>query len=189
MSSIEDALNQAEIAREEMKKLQADNEKIMDEARAERDKMLKEAREIKEQIVAQAKSEAEKAAAKVMAEAEQKRDAMMVAAMADIKNQVLDLSLLRYIRLQLPRTRLLNIIRQIVDIVTDNHHSLRLKCICNLKLVVIDMLTVLLETRHDENTFAGRACTHNRTDAGMRDEKRAVPDLLRHHILRVIFVK
>ena len=91
--SIEDALNQAEIAREEMKKLQADNEKIMDEARAERDKMLKEAREIKEQIVAQAKSEAEKAAAKVMAEAEQKRDAMMVAAMADIKNQVLDLSI------------------------------------------------------------------------------------------------
>jgi F-type H+-transporting ATPase subunit b len=55
--------------------------------------MLKEAREIKEQIVAQAKSEAEKAAAKVMAEAEQKRDAMMVAAMADIKNQVLDLSI------------------------------------------------------------------------------------------------
>ena len=46
--SIEDALNQAEIAREEMKKLQADNEKIMDEARAERDKMLKEAREIKD---------------------------------------------------------------------------------------------------------------------------------------------
>ena len=91
--SIEDALNQAEIAREEMKKLQADNERIMDEARAERDKMLKEAREIKEQIVAQAKSEAEKAAAKVMAEAEQKRDAMMVAAMADIKNQVLDLSI------------------------------------------------------------------------------------------------
>ena len=36
---------------------------------------------------------AEKAAAKVMAEAEQKRDAMMVAAMADIKNQVLDLSI------------------------------------------------------------------------------------------------
>ncbi len=91
--SIEDALKQAEIAREEMKALQANNEKIMDEARAERDKMLKEAREIKDQIVAQAKTEAAKEAAKVMAEAEQKRDAMMVAAMADLKNQVLDLSI------------------------------------------------------------------------------------------------
>ena len=91
--SIEDALNQAQIAREEMKNLQANNEKIMAEAREERDQMLKEAREIKEQIVAQAKTEAAKEAAKVIAEAEQKRDAMMIAAMADLKTQVLDLSI------------------------------------------------------------------------------------------------
>lgn len=91
--SIEDALRQAEIAREEMKALQANNEKIMDEARADRDKMLKEAREIKEQIVAQAKTEAAKEAAKVIADAEQKREAMMMAAMVEMKSQVLDLSI------------------------------------------------------------------------------------------------
>lgn len=42
--SIKSALKSADKAREEMERLQADNEKIMAEARSERDKLMREAR-------------------------------------------------------------------------------------------------------------------------------------------------
>ncbi len=92
--SIEDALNQAEIAREEMKQLQADNEKIFAEARIERDKMMQEAREIKDQIVGKAKDEARTEVDKIKKAASQEIKAQKIAAMEDIRNQVLDLSVL-----------------------------------------------------------------------------------------------
>lgn len=92
--SIEDALNLAEKAREEMKELQAGNEKIMAEARLERDNMMKEAREIKEQIIAEAKSEAVKEVDKVKKAASMEIAAQKAAAMEEIRNQVLDLSVL-----------------------------------------------------------------------------------------------
>jgi F-type H+-transporting ATPase subunit b len=92
--SIEDALNLAEKAREEMKQLQAGNEKIMAEARIEREKLLKEAREIKDQIVAQAKDEAVKEVEKVKKAATLEIAAQKAAAIDEIKNQVLELSVL-----------------------------------------------------------------------------------------------
>jgi F-type H+-transporting ATPase subunit b len=92
--SIEDALNLAEKAREEMKELQAGNERIMAEARLERDKMMKEAREIKEQLIAEAKSEAIKEVDKVKKAATMEIAAQKAAAMEEIRNQVLDLSVL-----------------------------------------------------------------------------------------------
>ena len=55
---IKKALASAEKARLEMQNLQADNERILKEARAEREALLKEAREIKAKIVADAKDEA-----------------------------------------------------------------------------------------------------------------------------------
>lgn len=45
---IKNALESAENARNEMQNLQADNQRILQEARAERDAMLKDAREMKE---------------------------------------------------------------------------------------------------------------------------------------------
>ncbi len=92
--SIEDALHMAEKAREEMKSLQAGNEKIMTEARLERDNLMKEAREIKEQIVAQAKHEAMTEVEKIKKSATMEIEAQKAAAMHEIKNQVLDLSVL-----------------------------------------------------------------------------------------------
>ncbi|MGV8071382.1 F0F1 ATP synthase subunit B family protein, partial [Methanobrevibacter sp.] len=50
-TNIIDALNQAQLAKEEMAQLKSDNERIIREAKAERDAILKEAREIKEKIV------------------------------------------------------------------------------------------------------------------------------------------
>ena len=65
--SIESAIKAAEKAREDMKSLQADNEKIMRQAREEREAILKEAREIRDTMVSDAKNtaiaEAEKVAA------------------------------------------------------------------------------------------------------------------------------
>ena len=44
---IKDALQSAELAKEEMESLKADNDKIMKQARVERDALLKEARDLK----------------------------------------------------------------------------------------------------------------------------------------------
>jgi len=54
-SGIEDALAAAENARKEMQNLQADNERLVKEARAERDAMMKEARDIRDKMIAEAK--------------------------------------------------------------------------------------------------------------------------------------
>ena len=57
-TGIEEALAAAENARKEMQNLQADNERLIKEARAERDAMMKEAREIKDNIISEAKEDA-----------------------------------------------------------------------------------------------------------------------------------
>ncbi|HIE74479.1 MAG TPA: F0F1 ATP synthase subunit B, partial [Flavobacteriales bacterium] len=56
--SIEDALKAADKAKEEMLSLNADNERILMEAKKERDILLKEGREIKDNIIAEAKDKA-----------------------------------------------------------------------------------------------------------------------------------
>ena len=63
---IKDALQSAELAKEEMESLKSDNEKIMKQARVERDSLLKEARDIKNSIVTQAKEEAKSEAQKII---------------------------------------------------------------------------------------------------------------------------
>ncbi len=55
---IQDALDEAKKAREEMAALQAENEKLLAQAREERAQILKEAKEAKEQIIAEAKERA-----------------------------------------------------------------------------------------------------------------------------------
>jgi F-type H+-transporting ATPase subunit b len=67
---IKKALASAEKARLEMQNLQADNERILKEARAEREALLKEAREIKAKIVADAKDEAQTQANKMIEQAQ-----------------------------------------------------------------------------------------------------------------------
>lgn len=86
--SIQDALNQAQLARDEMKSLKAENEHIIREAKAERDAILKEAREIKEKIVAEAKETAKVEGDKMIEQARQSISAEKSAAMADIKSQI-----------------------------------------------------------------------------------------------------
>ncbi len=90
--SIEDALKLAETTKAEMKMLQADNERIVAEARQERDTLLKEAREMREQMIAQAKAEAQEEANKLMASAKAAIESEKNQAMQELKNQVAALS-------------------------------------------------------------------------------------------------
>jgi len=90
---IKNALDSAEKARKEMQNLNADNEKLLQEARLQRDSMLKEARELKERIVTEASSEAQEKADKIVAQAQVTIQNEKNAALADIKNQVAELSI------------------------------------------------------------------------------------------------
>lgn len=89
---IKNALEEAENARKEMQNLNADNERILKEARVERDNMLKEARVMKETIITEAKEEAQIQANKVVAQAQASIESEKQAAIADLKYQVVELS-------------------------------------------------------------------------------------------------
>ena len=90
---IQDALDAAEKAKLEMENLQADNDRLLKEARAERESLLKEARELKEKILADAKEEAQKEGDKMIAKAQATIESEKKAAVADIKAQVATLSI------------------------------------------------------------------------------------------------
>ena len=90
---IKSALHEAENARKEMQNLNADNERILKEARAQRDGLLKEAREMKESIVSEAKEEAQVQANKVIEQAQATIQSEKQAAIADLRNQVAELSI------------------------------------------------------------------------------------------------
>ncbi len=90
---IKNALLSAENAKKEMQNLQADNQRILQEARLERDTMLKEAREMKEKMIADAKTEAQAAGLQMIQQAKTAIEAEKNAAMADIKSHVSNLSI------------------------------------------------------------------------------------------------
>ena len=90
---IKNALLSAENARKEMQNLQADNQRILQEARLERDNMLKEAREMKEKMVEDAKTEAQAQGQKMIDQAKAAIESEKNAAMAELKLQVSTLSL------------------------------------------------------------------------------------------------
>ena len=92
-NGIKEALASADKARQEMENLQADNQKILKEARAEREAMLKEARELKNKMIDDAKEEAKTEAAKLVAQAQAAIETEKKAAIADLKAQVADLSI------------------------------------------------------------------------------------------------
>lgn len=90
--TIQDSLNQAKLARQEVQNLKAENENIIREAKVERDNILKEAREIKDRIVGEAKDAAKAEGDKMIEQARQSIEAEKTAAMSDIKNQIGSLS-------------------------------------------------------------------------------------------------
>lgn len=90
---IQKALSSADKALNDMRELQANNEKILNQARGERDAMLKEARETKEAIIAEAKQKAQADADRIMSSAREQIANEKNAAVAEIKKQVAVLSI------------------------------------------------------------------------------------------------
>jgi F-type H+-transporting ATPase subunit b len=90
---IKKALDSAENAKREMENLQADNQKLLNEARAEREAMLKEARDIKNKMIEEAKDQAKVEANKMIAQAQASIKTEKKAAIADLKSQVANLSI------------------------------------------------------------------------------------------------
>lgn len=91
--SIQDALDAAKKAREEMKALTVDNERLLNEAKIERDKILREAREAKEMIINEAKNKASVEADRLIAIAREAIENQKMAAITDLQNSVAAMSI------------------------------------------------------------------------------------------------
>ncbi len=91
---IKNALAAAEDAKKEMQNVTADSEKLLKEARGEREALLKEARELREKMMANAKELAKVEGDKMISQAKATIESEKKAAVAEIKNQVADLSVM-----------------------------------------------------------------------------------------------
>ena len=92
-AGIKNALDSAEKAKKEMESLNADNERILLEARNERDVMLKEARDMKNKIINEAKEQANTEAEKILLIAKEQITNEKMKAITELKNSVADLSI------------------------------------------------------------------------------------------------
>jgi F-type H+-transporting ATPase subunit b len=90
---ITDALGAAEKAKEEMKNLQASNEKMLQEARLEREKMMKDAQVTANGIIAEAKDKATEEADRIVHNAKALIETEKNAALAEVRNTAANLSL------------------------------------------------------------------------------------------------
>lgn len=89
---IKGSLESAEKAREEMKKLQSDNEAILRKAREEREVILKEARDVRDKLIAEAKIKATEEAEKLVEKARTGIESEKRKALSEIHEQVASLS-------------------------------------------------------------------------------------------------
>jgi len=92
-STIHDALNSAEKAKEEMKKLKFSNEQLLQEAKNERDAILAAARKIKESIIEESKLKATEEANRIIISAKESIENEKMAAITELKNQLAEFSL------------------------------------------------------------------------------------------------
>lgn len=86
-ADIQYSLDEAKRAREEMSHLQAENEKLLAQAREERSAILKEAKEAKEEIIAEAKARANAEYKRKVESAIQDIENQKLAAMTELQNR------------------------------------------------------------------------------------------------------
>ena len=91
--SIDEALNEANKAREEMKELKFSNEQLLKEAKEERDNILRDARKVKESIIEDAREKANSEANRIVENAKEAIEYEKMAAMHEMKNQLAKLSI------------------------------------------------------------------------------------------------
>ena len=91
--SIDQALHAADKAREEMKNLVSDNEKLLVEAKNERDAILGEARKIREKMIEEARNKANEESQRIVDNALERIENEKMAAITELKNQIALLSI------------------------------------------------------------------------------------------------
>ena len=90
---IKKSLESAEKAKAEMENLNAENERVLLEAKQERDTLLKEARETKNIIINEAKEKANEEAERIMSSAKEQIANEKIKAITELKNTVASLSI------------------------------------------------------------------------------------------------
>ncbi len=92
-TSILEALNAANRAKEEMKQLKFSNEQLLQEAKNERDSIMNEARKIRDKLLDEARTKANEEAARIIESAKANIQNEKMAAMTELKNQIAENSL------------------------------------------------------------------------------------------------
>ena len=92
-TDIQTALDEAKKAKEEMAALQADNERILVEAREERARILKESKDAGDKIISESKDKAKEEAQKIVASAKLEIENQKKQAIDEVKNQVGNIAL------------------------------------------------------------------------------------------------
>lgn len=87
------SLNEAAVAREEMKTLVAHNEELLRQAKMERDEMLRNARVASDEIVEKARAKASEEADRIVEAARENIEYEKLKAMHELKNQIANLSI------------------------------------------------------------------------------------------------
>lgn len=90
---IDEALHAAEKAREEMKELQINNEKLLRDAKVEREKIVAEARQLKDKILDEAREKGNEEAQRMVEAAREAIKFEKMAAITELKNQIALLSI------------------------------------------------------------------------------------------------
>jgi len=90
---IQSALDESKLARQEMEKMNSENEKLLAEAREERMKILSEAKDMKNNIIKEAKEKAKEEAQKIVNSAQAEIESQKQAAMAEVKSSAGSLAL------------------------------------------------------------------------------------------------
>ena len=90
---ISEQLAEAAKAREEMKNLKSDHEKLLVQAKEERDAILAEARKISEQMYEEAKEKAVKESQRILEDAQKVIHFEKMKAVTDIKNEIAQMSI------------------------------------------------------------------------------------------------
>jgi len=91
--SIDEALNQAKLAKEEMEKLKVNKEALLYEAKLERDQLLKETIRMQEKLMQEAKEKAAAESERTIEKTKKQLELERMAAMSDLKKQIGQLSL------------------------------------------------------------------------------------------------
>ncbi len=90
--NIQEGIENAETARQELENVKIKSDKIISESIVERDKLIRQGREIKEKLMVEARDEAEKEARKMVDSAKKLIEEEKTAAVNQIKEQIASLS-------------------------------------------------------------------------------------------------